>query len=278
VEWIFLASGGLTLAYMTKLFVCIFVEHGEGEKLSKDHDGLLSKLAICIPAILIPFFGITPNWSMDGIATFGTDFFHTEALEESLHYFSLENLKGTLFSVLFGAAFYFGIVRTWMMKDDQYVNRWPQDLNLENGLYRPMLLQVLPMIFGAVARLFGENIVTTKICKVLLRFVGIVAHAFADSLDGLLYLFRKTIFKPVQGQFYDKVSNAFSFKVGHALDAATHHKEEEEEEENHFGALSYRLFRTFQNTTHQLMDTLSFALLMLTLAIVFILLYVLFLH
>ena len=37
-EWIFLISGGMTLAYMTKLFICIFVEKNENEEIQKAFD------------------------------------------------------------------------------------------------------------------------------------------------------------------------------------------------------------------------------------------------
>ena len=38
VEWIFLFSGGLTVAYMTKLFVCIFLEKNADPSLQAKYD------------------------------------------------------------------------------------------------------------------------------------------------------------------------------------------------------------------------------------------------
>ena len=38
VEWIFLLSGGMTLCYMTKLFVSIFVERNEDAALQVAYD------------------------------------------------------------------------------------------------------------------------------------------------------------------------------------------------------------------------------------------------
>jgi len=304
IEWIFLLSGGLTLGYMTKLFVCLFIEHGPKEECHHHNDSFISKIAIAVPAIIIPILGCTPNWTMDAIASFGTDFFHAGELEEKILYFSWNNLKGALVSIAFGSIFYFGVVRTWMMKDRLYINRWPEKLSLENLIYRPMLLKVLPAVsgffagvfgenkiltiiyskvvmpvLGFVAKIFGENKVLTVICKKGLRTIGILFHVLADSLDAVILLLRKTIFKPADVGFYDKVSHDLSFRVGHVIDQAVHHEKEESiQEKNRYGSLFYRLTHTFETESHQLADTLSFALLMLAFAIVLIFLYVLFLH
>ena len=46
VEWLFLLSGGMTLAYMTKLYVCIFIEKGENTFEKKRYMTLLSAIAV----------------------------------------------------------------------------------------------------------------------------------------------------------------------------------------------------------------------------------------
>ena len=47
IEWIFLFSGGLTVAYMTKLFICIFVEKNEDDEVQEKFDSLNGKCFAC---------------------------------------------------------------------------------------------------------------------------------------------------------------------------------------------------------------------------------------
>ena len=42
IEWMFLLSGGLTVAYMLKLFICIFVEKNSDAEKQKQYDGKVS--------------------------------------------------------------------------------------------------------------------------------------------------------------------------------------------------------------------------------------------
>ena len=38
IEWLFIIAGGLTFAYMTKLFICIFVEKNQDAQLQNKYD------------------------------------------------------------------------------------------------------------------------------------------------------------------------------------------------------------------------------------------------
>ncbi len=66
IEWIVLVSGGMTVAYMTKLFVAIFIEKNKDEKLQKDYDNrkkymcATSTLAVSLSALALFIFGIAP--------------------------------------------------------------------------------------------------------------------------------------------------------------------------------------------------------------------------
>lgn len=57
VEWLFLLSGGMTLAYMTKLYVCIFIEKGENTFEKKRYMTPLSAIAVLLPAAGCPPWG-----------------------------------------------------------------------------------------------------------------------------------------------------------------------------------------------------------------------------
>lgn len=189
VEWIFLLSGGITVAYMTKLFVALFVEKHPTRQAEfdakKKYMNPASALALGLSALVLPALGLTASRSMDAIADLGTDFLHAGALEHAVHYLSWTNLKGGLISICIGFALYFGFVRTVLMRKENgvrvYVNRWPKWLDLEELVYRPLLLRWLPGLFGPIAALFGENRITTPIAKGVFRFGGRFAALFGEN-------------------------------------------------------------------------------------------------
>lgn len=306
VEWLFLISGGLTLAYMTKLYVCLFLEKHPTRQAEfdakKDYMNLPSSGALLISALLLPALGLTANRSMNFLADLGTDFFHAGELEHAVHYLSLENLKGAAISVAIGAAVYFLVVRRLLRKNGNYVNRWPKWLDLEELLYRPLLLKWLPGLFGAICAvfgenkltkwlwqglvklfswlgsLFGENKLTAPISKAFLRVTGIISRAVCDLVDAFVLLLRKTVYRESPPQTDDKYANSLSYRFGsHADNIAVRHGKEKPTE-HRYARLFYRLRKTFLNTTHQLTGNLSFALLALCAAACLVFIYILLIH
>lgn len=189
VEWIFLLSGGMTLCYMTKLFVAIFVEKNEDAGTQQRYDAsgsfvswkeevfgkgkkrytqqrrvrnTCSAIAVVGSAIVLFVWGITPSLSMNAVASFTQNFFGLEEYGLEVNYFTWVNLKGGLISILIGVALYFGFVRTCLMRGAKggdsnrvwksYQNCWPSWLDLETLLYRPVLLRILPIGFGILCR------------------------------------------------------------------------------------------------------------------------------
>ncbi len=154
-EWVFLITGGLTVAYLLKLFIAIFVEKPlpgtaleRGGRYMTRTSGVT--LTVCAAA-LIPL-GLLPNRLMEGLAGFTIPFL-TDSPVRPVDYFSLESLKGSLISLAIGAAVYLLVVRGLLRtRDGAYPDRWPAWLNLEDRVYRPLLLTVLPLIGGVVAR------------------------------------------------------------------------------------------------------------------------------
>ena len=144
LEWLFLFSGGLTLAYMLKLFICIFVEAPPTTDKWRKHNYIASASAVTLLtyAITMPVLGIQPNDIMDGIASFARDFFHGEAPAHPVEYFSVINLKGAAISILIGTILYLTVVRGLLIKrsgERRYWDPIPVWCNLEYGLYRPLL-------------------------------------------------------------------------------------------------------------------------------------------
>lgn len=177
LEWIFLFSGGLTVAYMTKLFVAIFVEKNEDEKLQSHFDSqrkymnVFSTAALSLSALVLFVWGIAPGYTMDRVAELTQGFLGLKEYGHRVHYFSLINLKGGLISIAIGAGVYLLVIRALLMKKKEnktasYVDRWPAWLDLENLVYRPLLLKILPFICGVICRSL-DSLVDTIV--VLLR-------------------------------------------------------------------------------------------------------------
>ncbi len=180
-EILFLLAGGITLAYMTKLFVALFIEKNLTDEETmrasdKNYITLAGRIAIGLPAVLVFLFGLLPHVFYDFFAKAATPFFTGEHAHEGhvVHYFAFENLKGAIISLVVGTVLYFGVVRTLLMKKEGqnkvYVNRWPEKIDLENGIYRPLI-------------------------KLLADVCGTVARAIAGIPDAVLLLLRKTVYK-----------------------------------------------------------------------------------
>ena len=197
LEWAFLFAGGLTFAYMLKLFICIFVEKNAKDKHFHDHGKYIatpSAIILGCYVILMCCLGGLPNNTMDGIAAFARHFFHGEAPHHAVHYFSLVNLKGSAISLTIGALVYLLIVRPLLKRKDetgvkQYIDPIPVWCNIENSIYRPLLtvlaqsLMVFaiivdklgPWLFMAVPRIF------IGVSAFLQRLWGRVVHLITGS-------------------------------------------------------------------------------------------------
>ncbi len=181
IEWTFLISGGLTVAYMTKLYVAIFVEKNNDAAIQEKYNsqkGYMNKVsaaALTISATLLPIMGFLPDQVMGRVADMGQGILQVEGEAQKIAWFSPANLQGAAISLAIGALVYLVIVRLWLMKKEDgqtvYVNRWNEYLDLENTIYRPILLKALPFVFGVI-------------CRIL------------DSLvDGIVVLLRKSIYR-----------------------------------------------------------------------------------
>lgn len=178
VEWIFLFSGGLTLAYMTKLFVAIFVEENENAEVQRKFDhqknymNAESAFALTASAVILLIWGLFPHGLMDRAAGLGQRFMGLTEFGETVSYFSWKNLSGALISIVIGVLVYVFVIRTLLMEEKsaqgkngkhqadgrkkgaarQYVDCWPSWLDLENLIYRP-LIALFSFAGGVVCRI-----------------------------------------------------------------------------------------------------------------------------
>ena len=180
-EWIFLFSGGLTFAYMLKLFICIFVEKNRDEERQERYDSSakcmnpVSAAAILGSSLFMVILGMPPVTKRLIAFALGED----EILEFAA--FTLENLKGGAISLAIGALVYLFVVRRLLFREGSYVNLWPEKLDLEEGLYRPALTKWIPGVLLAAASVFGENKVLRPVCGFCLDMVQKAAAVFGED-------------------------------------------------------------------------------------------------
>lgn len=154
-----------------------------------------SGFALTASALILLIWGLFPHAIMDRAAELGQGLMHLEEAGEAVAYFSLKNLSGAVISIAIGVLVYAFVIRKLLMKKTKsgrrsYINAWPAWLDMEELIYRPVLLGFLPF----VSRL---------VCRVL------------DSLlDGLVVLLRKTIYRDSPLPYELPEGNGFTFRMG----------------------------------------------------------------
>lgn len=223
LEYLFLLSGGMTVAYMTKLFVSICVEKNADEGLQRKYDAQktymnpASTFALAGSALVLLIWGLFPHTIMDRAARIGQAFMGLEEFGETVSYFSLKNLSGGLISIGIGVIVYLFVIRKLLIKDHTYINAWPTWLDLEEKLYRPLLLQVLPFVCGAVCHVL--DVMTDTLTAILIP-VGHVLARLLDSLTDLSVVgLRKTVYKDSPKPHERAWGNVLTAAIGTVLNA-----------------------------------------------------------
>ena len=219
-EWIFLISGGMTLAYMLKLFVCIFIEKNEDLQLQKKYDSNsvsmngLSSFVIALPAAVLLTMGLFPHLIMDGIARICMPFLHVpehmwrgdSSYEFYVNYLSIENLKGSCISIAIGLVLYFVVVRSLLsaghkknstkgaVKSGKYLDIWPKRLDLEDSVYRPLIKLILK-ILGLVYYL---DLIVEPFISLIFRLLQLLCTGLAEITDLLIRISGKSVFRPIE--------------------------------------------------------------------------------
>ena len=148
-EKLFLLSGGLTAAYMTKIFVKVFIQKpDEGKRPIRLDAGSL--IAIVPAAAVLLIMGLIPGLTYEKITAFTASSMNAQPI--SVAYFTLENLKGAAISLTIGALVYLLVVRGLLTdrKTRDYTHATTL-LDLEDDLYRP-LLKLLSFVGALAAR------------------------------------------------------------------------------------------------------------------------------
>lgn len=247
VEWLFLFSGGLTAAYMTKLFVAIFVEKGDGEG-KKMKLTLASKIALGLSALPLIVLGVMPHQLSDKITGSMLAIADGHAFGEEINYFSFTNIKGVLISLAIGAIVYFGFIRTVLIKKKDgrktYICPWSDKLSMEHLLYAP-------------------------IGKALIFVLSVVCRIADNITDAIVLVLRKTFFRDSKDlEAVNVHKHKFAYALGLAVDRIF-------ADDNHTHAKRFsRVSETIEQTTSQISKNFSFALVMAGLGVCLILVFI----
>ena len=139
-EWLFVLAGGLTVAYMLKLYLCLFWQRGmqtQAERTPAFSKGSAVLLSGCAAAVW--GIGLFPGVIVEGVGRLSAEFFQAEA--EPIAYFTAETLESAGTSIGVGLMTYFAVVRGWLSEKTAagrvYIDRLPAWMDLENSVYRP---------------------------------------------------------------------------------------------------------------------------------------------
>ena len=158
-EWLFLISGGLTTAYVMKLFYVLFIAKPSEHLHQKEkYITPLNAFVLTLSAITFPIFGFMPYDVADRVSVLGSGFMNSPEHHHFINYFSFESLEGAIISITIGIAVYFLFIQKFLIakKSDgsvEFLDLWWEKLNIENLIFRPLLGLILPFIGSLFAKL-----------------------------------------------------------------------------------------------------------------------------
>ncbi|MCI6378428.1 MAG: complex I subunit 5 family protein [Clostridiales bacterium] len=226
-EWVFILSGGMTLCYMFKLYLCLFWQKNPSRQAEYDAQkrylSPLSAAALGLCACFIPLLGLMPDVFMTGIGKLARSFM-SAALPHHMPipYFSAENLIGAAKSITIGCILY---ALNWffvMGRDETglrgYPERWPKWLDLEDGLYRPVIGLLIKL--GYAAAYVADRFMDWAI--VFLRGLGgWIARLFNGAGDGSVMAVRRLFLSPLKAKDGIPVGNRFTYGAGRFFDGVS---------------------------------------------------------
>ena len=218
-EWVFIISGGMTLCYMTKLYICLFWQKHPTRQ--QEFDGMKnymskpSAIALVAAACVIPMLGLLPHVFMTGAGRLAQPFMNAaDPHHLPVPYFSAENLIGAAKSIVIGVVLFF-LQRAFVMKKGTYPERWPKWLDLEDSVYRPFI-GLLIKLGGGFA--FVADRLTDWALVVINALGGFFARAFDAIGDGFAMTVRRLFLPQLTKKEAIPVGNRFTYALGRALD------------------------------------------------------------
>ncbi|MHC1786855.1 MAG: complex I subunit 5 family protein [Christensenellales bacterium] len=225
-EWVFIITGGLTFCYMLKLFVVIFIQkhptrQKEFDKMGPAMNGL-SGLALGGSALLLFVLGLAPEKLMAPLADLALPFLQAHPPEHAVHFLTAANLIGGAKSLAIGLALYFLVVRPWLTGKDKtglrvYLDRWPEKLDLENAVYRPLVTGLTRL--GTLVCIPFDIAVDLPVLRGMIAGGTFVARFFDSITDAFSLLLMRTVFRPHQEEHIAvPIGNRFTYRLGRLVD------------------------------------------------------------
>ncbi|HSK68201.1 MAG TPA: proton-conducting transporter membrane subunit, partial [Candidatus Limnocylindria bacterium] len=302
-EWVFLLSGGITLCYMLKLFIALFVQKPPAPKKGHARKGhgmnALQAAAVGSAALVLLALGIWPEGPLTAIANRALPFLRAHAPEHAVHYLTWANLSGAAKSVAIGVVLYLTVARGWLAERDtqgalRYVNRWPRWLDLEELVYRPAVKGAVRLGY-LVSEPFDH--VMVWVIRLFMRLGRGAAEAFDHIMDimfgafyaGMTFFSRvleavtesfslflmKTVYRPRKEHApVPTTGNRVTFALGrtaNALTAGTRRALGMQPPERDYVALYAGAWAAAKDTFRRFQRTLSFSLLLFALGLVILL-------
>ena len=265
-EIVFIVSGGMTLCYMFKLYICLFWQKNETRQA--EYDGMKkymsapSAIALTLCACIIPVLGLFPHTFMTRVGQLAQPFFDAaDPHHMPVPYFSAENLIGAAKSIAVGAVLY-AVQYFLVMSKGNYPERWPKKLDLEDSVYRP-LMRLLILLGGAFAFACDKLM---DIGIVVMKAVGGAVAILCNKLgDGTALTVRRLFLPRVHEKHPAPVGTKLTYGLGRMMDstAALVHKNVETPYESVLAALRDEVHVDFKRVT----KSISFGLVMFCLGL-----------
>lgn len=238
-EWVFLFAGGLTLAYLLKIYIPLFHMGKKWPKKEAKLGGAAT--AALIPcAVLLPLVAILPD-VCKMISSIGLQDTGISPLPADFAFYSLQNLSGIGISFAIGVSVFLGIILGCLYRKGAYRTVSPP-LSLEKTIYIPVFR--------------GLKTILILLCRIL-----------CDLPAVLLLLFKRTILRPLDSPHERR--HRFLTRVGDAYDRLRGR--------DAFTSADFLInaYTTIQDTTGRILSNFSFALLMTCLGVCIILIFLL---
>ncbi len=238
-EWVFLFAGGLTLAYLLKIYIPLF-HMGKRQPKKNEKLGVAATAALIPCAVLLPLIAVLPN-VCKAIASVGLEGTGISPLPADFAFYSMPNLFGIGISFAVGIAVFLGIILGCLYRRGKY-RTVSSPVSLEKTIYIPVFR--------------GLKTLLILLCRILCDFPAV-----------LLLLFKRTILRPLDRPHERR--HRFLTRIGDAYDRARGR------EALTSADFLIDAYTTIQDTTGRILSNFSFALLMTCLGICIILIFLL---
>lgn len=268
VEILFLFSGGLTAAYVLKLFITIFVEKPtkdtpKGHKISP-----LSAAALILSAVTLPLLGLMPHSLAEKISLKAVPFIFGHEFSHGVHYLAFVNLKGVIISLSIGILVYTLFIRLVLMKGSKgeriHYNPLEGVFSVEENIYKP-LFRLTIAATGFICSIFDKA--TEVVIKAVMAVLTVILRLLCDIVDISVLLMTKTVFRFSKDPTEHRQRH-YSYALGRFLDEHSH-----DPAHSHRAILFMRASETLSRTTGRISKGFDFALFMTCLGVCAILLF-----